>query len=46
VDGVDVTDWFAGDFTLAEIKTLRRQAGHGRPRPEPQRQYAIPTLRR
>jgi glycerophosphoryl diester phosphodiesterase len=27
VDGVDVTDWFAGDFTLAEIKQLRaRQA--------------------
>ena len=27
VDGVDTTDWFAGDFTLAEIKRLRaRQA--------------------
>ena len=23
VDGVDTTDWFAGDFTLAEIKQLR-----------------------
>jgi glycerophosphoryl diester phosphodiesterase len=23
VDGVSVTDWFASDFTLAEIKTLR-----------------------
>ena len=23
VDGVDTNDWFAGDFTLAEIKTLR-----------------------
>lgn len=23
VDGVDVTDWFAGDFTLAEIRQLR-----------------------
>lgn len=23
IDGVDTTDWFAGDFTLAEIKTLR-----------------------
>jgi glycerophosphoryl diester phosphodiesterase len=23
VDGVEVTDWFAGDFTLAEIKQLR-----------------------
>lgn len=23
VDGVDTSDWFAGDFTLAEIKTLR-----------------------
>lgn len=26
VDGVDTNDWFAGDFTLAELKTLR-QAG-------------------
>ena len=23
VDGFDITDWFASDFTLAEIKTLR-----------------------
>lgn len=23
VDGIDTTDWFANDFTLAEIKTLR-----------------------
>lgn len=23
VDGVDVTDWFVSDFTLAELKTLR-----------------------
>jgi len=23
IDGVDTTDWFANDFTLAEIKTLR-----------------------
>ena len=23
LDGVSVTDWFASDFTLAEIKTLR-----------------------
>jgi glycerophosphoryl diester phosphodiesterase len=44
VDGVDTTDWFAGDFTLAEIKTLRakqampdRDQGHNG-------KYAIPTL--
>ena len=23
VDGIETTDWFASDFTLAEIKTLR-----------------------
>jgi glycerophosphoryl diester phosphodiesterase len=45
VDGVDETGWFASDFTLAEIRTLRAiqplaerdQSHNGR--------YAIPTLR-
>ena len=45
VDGVDETGWFASDFTLAEIRTLRAiqpladrdQSHNGK--------YAIPTLR-
>nr|WP_315491948.1 glycerophosphodiester phosphodiesterase [uncultured Rhodoferax sp.] len=45
VDGVSETGWFAGDFTLAEIKTLRAiqplsdrsQSSNGK--------YQIPTLR-
>jgi glycerophosphoryl diester phosphodiesterase len=44
VDGFPVTDWFASDFTLAEIRTLRAV----QPMPErPQRfngRYRIPTL--
>ena len=44
VDGFPVTDWFASDFTLAEIKTLRAI----QPLAErPQRfngRYRIPTL--
>jgi glycerophosphoryl diester phosphodiesterase len=44
VDGVDTTDWFAGDFTLAEIKTLRaKQAMADRDQSHNGR-YAIPTL--
>ncbi len=32
VDGVPYEDWFAGDFTLAEIKTLKaKQAFAERP---------------
>jgi glycerophosphoryl diester phosphodiesterase len=27
VDGMQVTGWFSEDFTLAEIKTLRRASG-------------------
>ncbi len=45
VDGVSETGWFAGDFTLAEIKTLRAL----QPLPErdqsPNGKYQIPTLR-
>ena len=44
MDGVEVTDWFASDFTLAEIKTLhakervpfRNQSNNGK--------FAIPTF--
>jgi glycerophosphoryl diester phosphodiesterase len=44
VDGVDTTDWFAGDFTLAEIKQLRaRQAMADRDQSK-NGQFQIPTL--
>ena len=44
VDGQDVTDWFASDFTLPEIKTLRaRQAMPERDRSHDGR-YLVPTL--
>ena len=43
-DGFKVTDWFASDFTLAEIKTLRaKQAFPERPQQFNGR-YRIPTL--
>ena len=44
MDGADVTDWFASDFTLAEIKTLRAK------QPLPERdashngKYLVPTF--
>jgi glycerophosphoryl diester phosphodiesterase len=44
VDGVDTSDWFAGDFTLAEIKQLRaRQAMADRDQSK-NGQFQIPTL--
>jgi glycerophosphoryl diester phosphodiesterase len=44
VDGVPVTDWFASDFTLAQIKTLRAiQPRLNRPQ-EFNGRYEIPTL--
>ncbi|MBC8057843.1 MAG: glycerophosphodiester phosphodiesterase [Rhizobiales bacterium] len=44
LDGVSTTDYFASDFTLAEIKTLRAiQPGAGRPQ-EFNGLYQIPTL--
>jgi glycerophosphoryl diester phosphodiesterase len=44
VDGVPTTAYFAGDFTLAEIKTLRAmQPNAGRPQ-EFNGQFEIPTL--
>lgn len=44
VDGVETTDWFAGDFTLAEIKQLR--AKQAMPDRDQSRngQFQIPTL--
>ena len=44
VDGFPVTDWFAADFTLKEIKTLRAvQSGANRPQQFNGR-YKIPTF--
>ncbi|WP_332682258.1 glycerophosphodiester phosphodiesterase [Bosea sp. (in: a-proteobacteria)] len=44
VDGVETNDWFAGDFTLAEIKTLRaRQAFADRDQSH-NGKFEIPTL--
>ncbi|UYZ61598.1 glycerophosphodiester phosphodiesterase [Hymenobacter weizhouensis] len=44
VDGVAYTDWFASDFTLAEIKTLRAvQPRASRPQ-EYNGQFLIPTF--
>lgn len=44
VDGVETEDWFASDFTLAEIKTLRAiQARSGRSTSY-DGQFQIPTL--
>ncbi len=44
LDGVEVEDWFASDFTLAEIKTLRAvQPRANRPQ-EFNGLYEIPTL--
>lgn len=44
VDGTPVTDWFASDFTLAEIRTLRaRQPMPDRDRSHDGR-YLVPTL--
>lgn len=44
IDGVSTTDWFASDFTLAEIKTLRAiQPIAGRDQSY-NGQFAIPTL--
>ena len=44
MDGADVTDWFASDFTIAEVKTLRAR----QPLPErdqsPNGKFMIPTF--
>lgn len=44
VDGVEVNDWFATDFTLAEIKTLRAIQARADRDPQYNGLYAIPTL--
>lgn len=44
VDGVDTNDWFAGDFTLAEIKTLRAKQAMADRDQSHNGKYAIPTL--
>ena len=44
VDGVDTTDWFASDFTLAEIKQLRAKQAMGERDQSRNGQFAIPTL--
>ena len=44
LDGISTTAYFAGDFTMAEIRTLRaRQSGASRPQ-QFNGLYAIPTL--
>ncbi|MBL9167671.1 MAG: esterase-like activity of phytase family protein [Verrucomicrobiales bacterium] len=44
VDGVAVTDWFASDFTLAEIKTLRAIQPLGRRDQSFNGLYEVPTF--
>lgn len=44
VDGIDTEDWFANDFTLAEIKTLRAKQAFADRDPSHNGKYAIPTL--
>jgi glycerophosphoryl diester phosphodiesterase len=44
VDGVDTTDWFAGDFTLAEIKQLRAKQAMSDRDQSKNGQYQVPTL--
>lgn len=44
VDGVDTTDWFASDFTLAEIKTLRAKQAMADRDQTHNGKYEIPTL--
>jgi glycerophosphoryl diester phosphodiesterase len=44
VDGVDTNDWFASDFTLAEIKTLRAKQSMADRDQSKNGQFAIPTL--
>jgi glycerophosphoryl diester phosphodiesterase len=44
VDGVDTTDWFANDFTAAEIKTLRAKQAFADRDQSHNGQYQIPTF--
>lgn len=45
VDGVSETGWFASDFTLAEIKTLRAKQASSERDQSFNGKYLIPTLR-
>jgi glycerophosphoryl diester phosphodiesterase len=45
VDGIEETGWFASDFTLAEIKTLRAVQPMKERDPSHNGKYAIPTFR-
>jgi glycerophosphoryl diester phosphodiesterase len=44
VDGVAITDWFASDFTLAEIKQLRAKQALGERDQSMNGKFQIPTL--
>ncbi|KRE13918.1 glycerophosphodiester phosphodiesterase [Bosea sp. Root381] len=44
LDGVDTNDWFAGDFTLAEIKTLRAKQAFADRDQSHNGKYQIPTF--
>ncbi len=44
VDGIETTDWFAGDFTLAEIKTLRAKQAFADRDASHNGKYEIPTF--
>jgi glycerophosphoryl diester phosphodiesterase len=44
VDGVETNDWFAGDFTLAELKTLRAKQAFADRDPSHDGKYLIPTF--
>lgn len=44
VDGVDTTDWFASDFTLAEIKQLRAKQSMSERDQSMNGKFLIPTL--
>jgi glycerophosphoryl diester phosphodiesterase len=44
VDGVETNDWFAGDFTLAELKTLRAKQAFADRDQSHNGKFEIPTL--
>jgi glycerophosphoryl diester phosphodiesterase len=44
LDGIEVEDWFASDFTLAEIKTLRAKQAMADRDQSHNGQYTIPTF--
>lgn len=44
IDGIDTDDWFAGDFTLAEIKTLRAKQAFADRDQSHNGKYLIPTF--